>query len=160
MAYPTVDAPYGLTPVKLLSGVPYVGTTRQYGIASGYATSIFYGDAVKLVAGGTVERDTFDAAMQAVRGQCEIAALTRSEKGAVIVAGDDVHVVDAEPLDKIIDTTGAGDLYAAGFLTGLTAGRCLPQCGRMASISAAEVISHMGARPEADLKALMKEKLS
>jgi len=63
MAYPTVDAPYGLKPVKLLSGVPYVGTTRQYGIASGYATSIFYGDAVKLVAGGTVERDTFDAAM-------------------------------------------------------------------------------------------------
>ena len=54
MAYPTVDAPYGLKPVKLLSGVPYVGTTRQYGIASGYATSIFYGDAVKLVAGGTV----------------------------------------------------------------------------------------------------------
>jgi len=63
MAYPTVDAPYGLKPVKLLSGVPYVGTTRQYSIASGYATSIFYGDAVKLVTGGTVERDTFDAAM-------------------------------------------------------------------------------------------------
>ena len=63
MAYPTVAAPYGLRPVKLLSGVPYVGTTRQYSIASGYATDIFYGDAVKLVTGGTVERDTFDAAM-------------------------------------------------------------------------------------------------
>ncbi len=63
MAYPTIDAPYGLKPVKLLSGVPYVGTVRHYSIASGYATDIFYGDAVKLVTGGTVERDTFDAAM-------------------------------------------------------------------------------------------------
>lgn len=63
MAYPTVDGPYGLVPVKLLSNVPYAGVTRHYGIASGYATSIFNGDAVKLVTGGTVERDTFDAAM-------------------------------------------------------------------------------------------------
>ena len=63
MAYPTIDAPYGLKPVKLLSGVPYVGTVRHYSIASGYATDIFYGDAVKLVTAGTVERDTFDAAM-------------------------------------------------------------------------------------------------
>ena len=63
MAYPTVDGPYGLVPVKLISGVPYVGTTRQYSIASNYGTDIFYGDAVKLVTGGTVERDTFDSAM-------------------------------------------------------------------------------------------------
>jgi len=63
MAYPTVSGPYGLVPVKLLSGVPFVGVTRHYKIASGYATSIFAGDAVKLVTGGTVERDTFDAAM-------------------------------------------------------------------------------------------------
>ena len=63
MAYPTLSGPYGLVPVKLLSGVPYVGTVRHYSIASGYGTAIFYGDAVKLVTGGTVERDTFDAAM-------------------------------------------------------------------------------------------------
>jgi len=63
MAYPTVSGPYGLVPVKLLSGTPYAGVVRQYKIASGYATAIFYGDAVKLVTGGTVERDTFDAAM-------------------------------------------------------------------------------------------------
>ena len=63
MAYPTISAPYGLVPVKLLSGVPYVGVTRHYGIASGYNTSIFNGDAVTLVTGGTVERDTFDSAM-------------------------------------------------------------------------------------------------
>ena len=63
MAYPSVAGPYGLVPVKLLSGTPFVGVTRHYKIASGYATSIFNGDPVKLVTGGTVERDTFDAAM-------------------------------------------------------------------------------------------------
>ena len=63
MAYPTIDGPYGLVPVKLLSGVPFVGLTRQYSIASNYGTNIFYGDAVKLVTGGTVERDAADAAM-------------------------------------------------------------------------------------------------
>jgi len=67
MAYPTVSGPYGLVPVKLLSGTPFVGGVyRQMKIASGYATSIFFGDAVKLVTGGTVERDTFDAAMTPV----------------------------------------------------------------------------------------------
>ena len=63
MAYPTIEAPYGLVPVKLLSGVPFVGLTRHYSIASNYGTNIFNGDAVKLVTGGTVERDTADAAM-------------------------------------------------------------------------------------------------
>ena len=63
MAYPTIAGPYGLVPVKLLSGVPFVGLTRQYSIASAYDTNIFYGDVVKLVTGGTIERDTADAAM-------------------------------------------------------------------------------------------------
>jgi len=67
MAYPTVSGPYGLVPVKLLSGTPFVGGVyRQMKIASGYNTSIFFGDAVKLVTGGTVERDAFDAAMTPV----------------------------------------------------------------------------------------------
>lgn len=63
MAFPTISAPYGLKPVKLVSGTPFAGVTRQYSIASGYATSIFNGDAVRLVTGGTVERDAADAAM-------------------------------------------------------------------------------------------------
>ncbi len=63
MAYPTIDGPYGLRPVKMLDNSPYNGATRLYRIASAYATNIFYGDVVKLVTGGTVERDTADAAM-------------------------------------------------------------------------------------------------
>ena len=92
------------------------------------------------------EVDTFDEALHRVRGHCAIAALTRGPQGSVIVAGDDIHVIDAPPVD-VIDTTGAGDLYAAGFLYGLTHGHELATCGRLASLAAAEVISHLGARP-------------
>jgi sugar/nucleoside kinase (ribokinase family) len=99
----------------------------------------------------------FDDALQAVRGHCDIAVLTRGPKGSVIVAGDELHVIDAAPLAKLVDTTGAGDLYASGFLWGLSRGFGLARCGRIASIAAAEVISHYGARPEADLKSLVRE---
>ncbi len=102
---------------------------------------------------------SFDESLQAVRGRCNIAALTRSEKGSVIVAGDEVHVVDAEPVARVVDTTGAGDAYAAGFLFGVTAGRELAECARIGGIAAAEVIQHMGARPETPLAALVKERL-
>ena len=89
----------------------------------------------------------FDAAMARVRGHCEVAALTRSERGSVIVGGDDVHVISAHPVDAVVDTTGAGDLYAAGFLVGLSRGRSLPACGKLGALAAAEVIAHVGARP-------------
>ena len=101
------------------------------------------------------EVDEFDDALQNVLHHCEIAALTRSAKGSVIVSGDDVHVIDAHPLDgPVVDTTGAGDLYAAGFLFGLTHGYDLGRCGRLGSLAAAEVISHLGARPETALAEL------
>ena len=89
----------------------------------------------------------FDAAVARVRGQCEVAALTRSERGSVIIAGERTHVIEAERVSKVVDTTGAGDLYAAGFMVGLSRGRPLPTCGRLGSLAAAEVISHVGARP-------------
>jgi len=101
----------------------------------------------------------FDAALQQVRGHCRIAALTRSEKGSVVISGDEVHVLDPEPVEHVIDTTGAGDAYAAGFLFGLTRGHGLAQCGRIGSIAAAEVISHFGARPETPLDALVAGRL-
>lgn len=103
------------------------------------------------------EVDDFDATLQQMRGHCEIAALTRSEKGAVIVAGDEIHVVDAAPVDKVVDTTGAGDLFAAGFLYGLTRDRSLADCGRIGGLAAAEIIGHYGARPEVSLAKLLAE---
>ncbi len=105
------------------------------------------------------EVEAFDAALQHVRGRTEIACLTRSEKGSLIVAGDEVHVIDAERVGPVIDTTGAGDLYAAGFLYGFTHGYGLARAGRMASLAAAEAISHIGARPLTSLKALAKQRL-
>ncbi len=101
----------------------------------------------------------FDESLQAVRGHCEIAALTRGEKGSVIVSGDEIHIVDAEPVNDLADTTGAGDAFAAGFLFGVTSGRDLAQSASIGGIAAAEVISHLGARPDTSLKALVEEKL-
>lgn len=100
------------------------------------------------------EENTFEAAAEAARRDVALAALTRSEAGSVILRGTEMVEIPAEPT-RVVDTTGAGDAYAAGFLAGFTAGRSLPVCGRMGSIAAAEVISHYGARPEADLRKLI-----
>lgn len=97
---------------------------------------------------------SFDEALQHVSGHCEIAALTRSEKGSVVINRKEVHVIDAVPGVKVVDTTGAGDAYAAGFLYGYTHGHGLATCGRLGGVMAAEVISHYGARPEADVRKL------
>ena len=102
--------------------------------------------------------DSFDKALQATRGQCEIAALTRSARGSVILAGKEVHIVDAAPVSQVVDTTGAGDLYAAGFLYGYTGGRDPYDCGRIGAIAAAEVIGHYGARPETPLAEVLLSK--
>jgi sugar/nucleoside kinase (ribokinase family) len=98
---------------------------------------------------------TFEEAERAVRGRCEIAVLTRSERGSVIVTKDESIRVPVSPVSKVVDTTGAGDLYAAGFLYGVTQGTSLARAGELGAICAAEVISHVGARPEASLSALV-----
>ncbi len=105
------------------------------------------------------QAETFDAALQAVRGQCEIAALTRGAKGCVVVRGDEVHIIDAEPVGTVVDTTGAGDAFAAGFLHGYTQGEKLAIAARMGNIAAAEVISHLGARPATSLKDLVAARM-
>jgi sugar/nucleoside kinase (ribokinase family) len=102
--------------------------------------------------------DSFDEALQATRGHCEVAALTRSARGSIILAGDEVHVVDAAPVARVVDTTGAGDLYAAGFLYGYTGGHDPYECGRIAAIAASEAIGHFGARPETPLSGLLMSK--
>ena len=100
------------------------------------------------------ETKDFSAAMAAVRGECDIAVLTRSAHGSVIVTPRESIAVPAAPVAKVIDTTGAGDLYASGFLYGLTHGKALADCGKLGSLCAAEIIGHFGARPETSLKEL------
>ena len=96
----------------------------------------------------------FDAAVAALRERTKIAAVTRSEQGSVVLSEGEAHVIAAEPVEKVVDTTGAGDQYAAGFLFGLSRERPLDQCGRLGSLAAAEVISHYGPRPQVSLKEL------
>ena len=97
------------------------------------------------------EVDDFDTAMQKVRNHCEIAAVTRGAAGSVIVTGDDSYEVAAHPVDQLVDTTGAGDLYAAGFLYALARGYDPVTAGTLGGLAAAEVISHLGARPKVSL---------
>ncbi len=103
--------------------------------------------------------DDLDRAFNEVIPLVKVAACTRGEHGAVIVGDGETHLIPAEPVVRVVDTTGAGDLFAAGFLTGWTQGRNLHACGRMGAVAAAEVISHLGARPEVDLRALMADRV-
>lgn len=102
------------------------------------------------------QTDSFDEARQAIARDCPIAVLTRSEAGCVVVSGSEVLASPAHPVSKVIDVTGAGDLFAAGFLFGFTHGRSLMESARIGSMAAAEVISHIGARPEVNLAAEAK----
>jgi sugar/nucleoside kinase (ribokinase family) len=102
---------------------------------------------------------SFDEALDRVRNQCRVACLTRSEKGAVVLRDGKAEAVDAEPVRAVVDTTGAGDQFAAGFLYGYTQGMDLRRAARIGAIAAAEVIQHYGARPAADLRALVAQKL-
>ena len=100
------------------------------------------------------ETDDFDEVIDLVRADVAVAALTRGAKGSVVVSGERVEEIEAAPVDDVIDTTGAGDLYAAGFLYGLAAGHDLIVAGQLGSLAAAEIISHVGARPEVSLAEL------
>ena len=99
--------------------------------------------------------ERLDDALAAVRGKCELSVVTRSEHGSLVFAGDETVTVPVVPVPAVVDTTGAGDLYAAGFLYGYTHGRSLSECGRLGALCAAEVISHVGARPERTLRELL-----
>jgi len=103
------------------------------------------------------ETDDFAAAAAAVRGRVEIAALTCSAAGSLILADKAEHRIAAAPVARVVDTTGAGDLYASGFLYGLTRDLPLPICGQIGSLCAAEIISHFGARPEVGLAELVAQ---
>jgi sugar/nucleoside kinase (ribokinase family) len=105
------------------------------------------------------QTDSLDAAMAELAKHACIAVVTRSSAGAVVLEGGRRHVVAGEKVDRVVDSTGAGDMFAGGFMAAMLEGRPLPDCARVGCITAAEVISHYGARAEADLKALVRAKL-
>jgi len=103
------------------------------------------------------ETSDFDTAVKALRADARLAVVTRSEKGCVVVARDAVEAVQAMPIERVVDVTGAGDLFAAGFLVGHSHGKDHRTAARLGALAAAEVIQHIGARPAVSLKALAAE---
>ncbi|MGN6284956.1 MAG: adenosine kinase [Afipia sp.] len=103
------------------------------------------------------ETDDFDKALVQLRKDAKLAVVTRSEKGCVVASSESTVAVPAFPVEKVVDTTGAGDLFAAGFLFGFVRGVNHEQAGRLGTLAAAEVIQHIGARPQTSLKALAQK---
>ncbi len=117
----------------------------------GHIDILFANEAELLALYETVD---FDKALARVREDCAFAAVTRSEKGSVLLSKEEMININAAPVEKVVDTTGAGDLYAAGVLYGLSRNLPLAECGRIGSVAAAEVISHYGARAQTNLRIL------
>jgi adenosine kinase len=140
-------------------------------LSDAFCVDRYRGEFLKLLRDGTVdllfanetelkslyETADFDAAVSALRNDAKLAAVTRSEKGCVVVTREKAQAVPAAPVERVVDTTGAGDLFAAGFLAGIARGRDHVTAGRLGALAAAEVIQHLGARPERSLKALAEE---
>ncbi len=117
-------------------------------------TDILFANEAEIIA--LYQAPNLDVALEQVRPHCRIIAVTRSEKGCVIINGGETLEVPAHPVAKVVDTTGAGDQFAAGFLFGLVRGYDLYQCGELGCLAASEVISHVGPRPETALAQLAK----
>jgi adenosine kinase len=139
-------------------------------LSDAFCVDRYRGEFLDLMRGGTVDlifaneaelqslyqTSDFDAALKQLRSDAKLAVVTRSEKGCVVVSKDGVIAVPAFPIDKMVDTTGARDLFAAGFLYGLVRGAGHENAGRLGALAAAEVIQHIGARPQTSLKDLAK----
>jgi sugar/nucleoside kinase (ribokinase family) len=119
---------------------------------------ILFANEVELLS--LTEVDDFDAALTQIAAKVPTLVVTRGAEGAVAVQDGQRFAVPAEPIERIVDTTGAGDLFAAGFMAGQAQGRTAEQSLRMGAIAAAEIISHYGARPEAELDRLIAATLS
>ncbi len=115
---------------------------------------LLFGNEAELIS--LYETDTFEEAVVELRRHCEFAAITVGSRGSIIVTADELIEVPPMPVRRVVDTTGAGDLYAAGFLAGLTRHKSLEECGQLGSIAAAEVISHVGPRPLVELRTLVE----
>jgi len=140
-------------------------------LSDSFCVDRYRGEFLELMRGGTVDlvfaneaelhslyqTSDFDTALAQLRVDAKLGVVTRSEKGCVVVAKDGVSAVPAFPIDKMVDTTGAGDLFAAGFLFGLVRGAGHEKAGRLGALAAAEVIQHIGARPQTSLKELAEK---
>jgi adenosine kinase len=103
------------------------------------------------------ETADFDTAVNALRNDVRLAVITRSEKGCLVVTREETDAIPASPIERLVDATGAGDLFAAGFLVGLSRGVDYRTAARLGALAAAEVIQHLGARPETSLKNLARD---
>jgi sugar/nucleoside kinase (ribokinase family) len=140
-------------------------------LSDAFCVDRYRGEFVDLMRNGTVDlifaneaelqslyqTPDFDAALAQLRNDVKLGVVTRSEKGCVVATKDGVTAVPAARIEKLVDTTGAGDLFAAGFLFGLVRGAGHEDCGRLGALAAAEVIQHIGARPQVSLKELAKQ---
>ena len=150
------------------------GTRVAFTLSDSFCISRHRGDFLRLIEEGRIDIlfaneaeitelagvDGFGAAVEQVAAKVPMLVVTRSERGAIARAGREQAAVPAEPIARLVDTTGAGDLFAAGFLAGQAKGLGLEQSLKLGAIAAAEVIQHYGARPEADLKALAGDLLA
>jgi sugar/nucleoside kinase (ribokinase family) len=137
-------------------------------LSDSFCVDRYRGEFLDLMRGGTVDlvfaneaelhslyqTSDFDTALTQLRSDANLGVVTRSEKGCVVASKDGVTAVPAFPIQRIVDTTGAGDLFAAGFLFGLVRGTSYENAGRLGALAAAEVIQHIGARPQVSLKEL------
>jgi adenosine kinase len=141
-------------------------------LSDAFCVDRYRGEFIELLQSGTVdvifaneselhslyETSDFDAALKQLRSDAKLGVVTRSEKGCIVVSGQGVLAVPALPVEQIVDTTGAGDLFAAGFLFGLVRQAGYEVAGRLGALAAAEVIQHIGARPQTSLRELAKER--
>ncbi len=137
-------------------------------LSDAFCVDRYRGEFLHLIRSGTVdlvfanerelhslyETADFDTAVKAIRVDAKLAVVTRSEKGCLVVTREETEAVHAAPIEKLVDATGAGDLFAAGFMVGLSREADYRDCARLGALAAAEVIQHLGARPETSLKAL------
>ncbi|MGL4488188.1 MAG: adenosine kinase [Rhizobiaceae bacterium] len=161
------DPPLAKDAIRLAAKIAHKhGRKVAMSLSDSFCVDRYRGEFLELMRSGTVdivfandhelkalyETSDFDTALNALRNDCELAAVTMSEKGSVIVRGDETVKIDIFPVEKVVDTTGAGDLYAAGVLFGMTQGYPLKRCGELGSLAAAIVISQIGPRPQINLR--------
>lgn len=164
------DTPLAKDAIRLAAEIAHKhGRKFSMSLSDSFCVDRFRDEFLELMRSGTVDivfanedevkslyqTSSFDEALKAIRTECELSIVTRGEKGCVVLTREETHEVNAHPIDKLVDTTGAGDLFAAGFLYGLTNGHDLKSCAHIAGMAAAEVIQHIGPRPQVSLKDML-----